>query len=863
MFSKAQQPQQTPSAKATTPFFKPEPVFKSLATEQQAVTERAPESVMRSPIVPSTSARFQTSPTFNAPLNFKHQTSNLPIQAKLTVGQPNDKYEQEADAMADKVVQRWAMPNAVAAMPTITHFNINAAQRACAACEKEDHDHIQRKESGDVISDFRFQIPSEIQRKGSGEMTASPSVESRLSATKGGGNPLPESTRTHMESAIGADFSNVRVHTGGEAVQLSQDLSAHAFTHGSDVYFNSGKFSPNTDSGRHLLAHELTHTVQQGNNGVQRMIQRRSYYTSINGLLAHSTATAPDYAAAYLILSPLNAVDMLDTLGELERRSPRMVLSLLANLNTATGPVGVVRLRMYFLGQKNARYQNEMSPSEMSDLATNIVTLPINQQQAIHTYITTHRTAVTQDLYASANLPSATQQANIETVFNPGATVTMVPVTSPSGVTTLTPVVTQPTPNVVCATNTALNVRIRTVLVPVIQSQAAAFRTLKASPPAFPISSANSMADLAQREIERYFGSFLARASRSGAAGAYRMGSTGGTVRASSLLGDQSTVTRWQTESGRMGWLRYWYKNQTGNLNDTLHCETAQIDAALLLMARDTSLRTDIDDYVNSWPAEATGGINIQPYQSGTNLICDRWDVFTTIIHEFIHILAHPNFVQARSALPNNALEILKEGVDDLLKKELWEGSGHLRTSLISAARASDRAIIEGGNFPLDLNKVCNHSYYDSLSAAESIAASVGLPNIKLAYFLGQTEYLGLGMGTNLGTGNLASSSFYNALHTNDVDFVTVIAGETREQLLLRTNGNQINDTANVVITPSTILPAVVRIPGVRHVYIHTDDSIISIAVQNGVTPYEIMRANNFTSNVLPAIGSRIIIPRH
>jgi hypothetical protein len=226
MFSKAQQPQQTPSTKATTPFFKPEPTFKPLATEPQVQRNVMPLSPVAS-------------------------NPRLPIQAKLTVGQPNDKYEQEADAMADKVVQRWAMPDV--ARPsgrdaqetaTITPFNINAAQRACAACAKEDKDHIQRKESG--------------------EMTASPSVESRLSATKGGGNPLPESTRTHMESSIGADFSNVRIHTSGEAVQLSQDLSAHAFTHGSDVYFNSGKFAPDTDSGRHLLAHELTHTVQQG-----------------------------------------------------------------------------------------------------------------------------------------------------------------------------------------------------------------------------------------------------------------------------------------------------------------------------------------------------------------------------------------------------------------------------------------------------------------------------------------------------------------------------------------------------------------------------------------------------------------------
>jgi hypothetical protein len=250
MFSKAPQPQQAQSAKSTTSFFKPEPTFKSLANEQQATSERAPESVMRSPMQTVQRKSETITPTSNKPSNFKPQTSNFPIQAKLTVGQPNDKYEQEADAMADKVIQRWAMPNAVAAMPTITPFNINAAQRACAACEKEDKDHIQRKESG--------------------EMTASLSVESRLSATKGGGSSLPESTRTQMESSIGADFSNVRVHTGGEAVQLSQDLSAHAFTHGSDVYFNSGKFAPDTEGGRHLLAHELVHTVQQGSETVRR-----------------------------------------------------------------------------------------------------------------------------------------------------------------------------------------------------------------------------------------------------------------------------------------------------------------------------------------------------------------------------------------------------------------------------------------------------------------------------------------------------------------------------------------------------------------------------------------------------------------
>ena len=67
-----------------------------------------------------------------------------------------------------------------------------------------------------------------------------------------------------MESRFGADFSGVRIHTGSGAEGLSASVSAQAFTHGNDIYFNSGKFSPGTEAGGHLLAHELTHTIQQG-----------------------------------------------------------------------------------------------------------------------------------------------------------------------------------------------------------------------------------------------------------------------------------------------------------------------------------------------------------------------------------------------------------------------------------------------------------------------------------------------------------------------------------------------------------------------------------------------------------------------
>ncbi len=94
--------------------------------------------------------------------------------------------------------------------------------------------------------------------------------QSSLSSTKGKGSPLPDSTRTFMESRFQADFRDVRVHTGEEAGSLSRSIQAQAFTHGNDIYFNSGRYSPHTPSGSLLLAHELTHTIQQGASPINR-----------------------------------------------------------------------------------------------------------------------------------------------------------------------------------------------------------------------------------------------------------------------------------------------------------------------------------------------------------------------------------------------------------------------------------------------------------------------------------------------------------------------------------------------------------------------------------------------------------------
>ena len=91
-----------------------------------------------------------------------------------------------------------------------------------------------------------------------------PNVSSRIRAQRGGGAPLPAPTLQRMSEAFGQSFDHVRVHTSGEANNLSRDVGAKAFTNQSDIFFRDGRYQPGTTQGDNLIAHELTHVVQQG-----------------------------------------------------------------------------------------------------------------------------------------------------------------------------------------------------------------------------------------------------------------------------------------------------------------------------------------------------------------------------------------------------------------------------------------------------------------------------------------------------------------------------------------------------------------------------------------------------------------------
>jgi Domain of unknown function (DUF4157) len=176
------------------------------------------------------------------------------VQTKTVINQPSDQFEQQTDAATETVVQHKQQPvdsenkTKNNRYQQITQHNISYLQRKCAACEAEEDkkdDKLQRKETVD------------------GFLTVAPPIEHKLNSSKGSGSPLPQPLNASMSNAIGADFSNVKIHTGSNAVQMSKDLNAQAFTHGNNIYFNEGKYNPESKEGQHLLAHELTHVIQQ------------------------------------------------------------------------------------------------------------------------------------------------------------------------------------------------------------------------------------------------------------------------------------------------------------------------------------------------------------------------------------------------------------------------------------------------------------------------------------------------------------------------------------------------------------------------------------------------------------------------
>lgn len=185
------------------------------------------------------------------------------IQPKLHVGPADDAYEREADRTAQRIMR---MPDPYSNEARPLQAPISQVQRMCPECEEEQDEKVRRqaRDEDEEISE-KEEDEERLQRKAkaSGAPPLNAGIESRLASLRGGGRSLPPPVRSFFEPRFNHDFSDVRLHTGSAAGEAARSINARAFTLGPDITFASGEYAPGTPRGQRLLAHELTHVVQQ------------------------------------------------------------------------------------------------------------------------------------------------------------------------------------------------------------------------------------------------------------------------------------------------------------------------------------------------------------------------------------------------------------------------------------------------------------------------------------------------------------------------------------------------------------------------------------------------------------------------
>jgi hypothetical protein len=309
---------------------------------------------------------------------FENESERLPLpahtQAKLNVSQPDDPHEREADHVADRVMRMSHTDIAVhnadnqvvnrskeagyeSSSPTIESngsaavvdlkplaADISPIQRHIendiqCALEQDTIEPVNRapeiaKTVAPPLSnpndegDSKPQSTIQRQSETAAETTSTNHFESQLRSRQGLGSPLPDGIRAFMEPRFGADFSAVRIHTDYTAARLTRQVQAQAFAFGNNIYFNPARYSPHTASGQRLLAHELTHTVQQGGAGVRRkvevtsvptMVQRSAWDTALELL-----GDIADRVPGYRMLSVLFERDLIRNV-RVERNATNLV----------------------------------------------------------------------------------------------------------------------------------------------------------------------------------------------------------------------------------------------------------------------------------------------------------------------------------------------------------------------------------------------------------------------------------------------------------------------------------------------------------------------------------------------------------
>ncbi|MCG6187823.1 eCIS core domain-containing protein [Maribellus maritimus] len=257
---------------------------------------------------------------------------NMPFfQPKMNVGTQGDKFEVEADKAAEHVteskdtgIQPFFASSGNSSFNKVNPSVQTAEQETVLLQSDEDEDELQlcpdcsdeelqTKREGNTTLMFSTESSSQFVSK---------KTEDAINSEKGGGEKLDSTVRRKMENNIGANFSDVNIHTGAYSAELNKGLGAQAFSTGNDIFFNEGKYQPDSKSGQKLLAHELTHVVQQQPDRVQRSCNDNSCpFEELEGSVIQKQDN-PATEAPQNTDPPLDVNDTLPTeCGDIEQSS--------------------------------------------------------------------------------------------------------------------------------------------------------------------------------------------------------------------------------------------------------------------------------------------------------------------------------------------------------------------------------------------------------------------------------------------------------------------------------------------------------------------------------------------------------------
>ena len=284
-----------------------------------------------------------------------------PQPGKLSINTPGDRYEQEADQVANRILQ----PGSKMRLSlSAGYFGIQRKCAACAASNKpcshcEEEEEIQRKEIGTIS------FPSAVS-----PLETSPQektgLRARIQVMRAGGQKLPNAIRKFFESRFQFDFHQVHIHTDAQAARTARHLNARAFTAERDVVFGAGEYSPETSKGRHLLAHELAHVVQQTSGGraaapaIQRQITTDGRADSRFGEEAQEAAVSGWIVENDVFTLSPGQMKKVEFLTEIRTAVCRTVKEAIASTGQTTENCPYLEFVFRYFSSRNAAYLNTL-----------------------------------------------------------------------------------------------------------------------------------------------------------------------------------------------------------------------------------------------------------------------------------------------------------------------------------------------------------------------------------------------------------------------------------------------------------------------------------------------------------------------